>query len=161
MSEVDDIVQMQTRKNNAQEWTKQRWTFLEEKHDLSPVTGNRKLNVPQVELREEVPIGVVKLSERKMTDSDIAEVPQDYSQRAGRGGFISRSWEEAHMMRLDIAKGKTNRINKVILKVTGLWKQTFRIRRESEIRERQVGRGSGSERADTSTESGSGEDEVW
>ena len=46
-----------SRRNNAQEWTKQRWTFLEEKHGLSLLTGKRKLNVPQVELREEVPIG--------------------------------------------------------------------------------------------------------
>ena len=46
-----------SRRNNAQEWTKQRWTFLEEKHGLSLLTVKRKLNVPQVEVREEVPIG--------------------------------------------------------------------------------------------------------
>ena len=61
MSEVDDILQMQTRRNNAQEWTKQRRTFLEEKHGLSLLTGKRKLNFPQVELREEIPIGMLKL----------------------------------------------------------------------------------------------------
>ena len=79
--------------------------------------------------------------------SDITEVSQDCSQGAGWGGSISRSWEETHMMRLAIPKGKTDQINKIILKVKGLWKQTCRIRREYEIRERQAERGDWSERS--------------
>ena len=114
-----------------------------------------------MELREEVPIGVVNPSEMGLAGSDIAEVPQDGPRRVGRGVFISRSWEESHMIRPVIPKGKEDRINKFIIRVTGLWKQTFRIRRESGIRERQMGRGTGSEREGTITESDSGEDEVW
>jgi hypothetical protein len=49
MSEVDDIVQMQTRRNNAQEWTKQRRTFLEEKQkfDHTTIVVSSKLGVFQ------------------------------------------------------------------------------------------------------------------
>ena len=161
MSEVDDIVQMQTRKNHDQEWTKERRTFLEDKHDLSLFTGKQKMNVPQVELLEEVPIGMVRLSEMGISGSDITEVPQDYSQGTGRGVSISRSWEEAHMMCLSIPKGKTDQINKIILKAKRLWKQTFRIRREYEIRERQSERGTWSEKPDVIPGSVPGEDEVW
>ena len=65
------------------------------------------------------------------------------------------------MLRLAIPKGKTESINKIILKATGLWKQAFRIGRELETGERQVGRGVGTVRMDTITRSGSTEDEVW
>ncbi len=57
MSEVDDIIQVQSKKNHSQEWARQRKIFLEEKDGLSLLTGKRKPKVPQVELREEVPIG--------------------------------------------------------------------------------------------------------
>ncbi len=50
---------------------------------------------------------------------------------------------------------------KVILKSTGMWKQAFRIGRELETGERQVGRGVGADRMDTITRSDSTEDEVW
>jgi len=63
MSEVDDIIQTQTKHNQAQEWAKQRRTFLEEKHGLSLLTGKRKPIVPQVELREEVAIGMIRVLE--------------------------------------------------------------------------------------------------
>ena len=121
MSEVDDIVQTQTRRNNAQEWTKQRRTFLEENHGLSLLTVKRKPNVPQVELREEVPVGILQLSEIGVVGSAItAESPQDGLQRINGTDLSSRSWVEAHMSRLTIPKGKTDSSSKIILKATGL-----------------------------------------
>ena len=53
MSEVDDIIQVQSKKNHSQEWTSQRKIFLEEKNGLSLLTGKRKTQVSQVELREQ------------------------------------------------------------------------------------------------------------
>jgi hypothetical protein len=80
MSEVDDMVQTQARTNHSQEWAKQRRTFLEEKHGLSLLTGKRKPNVPQVELREEVPIGVIKLSEMTGADTGSVDKPTNRPQ---------------------------------------------------------------------------------
>ena len=91
MSEVDDIVQMQAKKNHAQEWAKKRRTFLEEKHGLTLLTGKRKPSVPEVELREEVPIGRVRLSEMVGAGSAEAEGLKDCSQEASRSGITSRS----------------------------------------------------------------------
>ena len=51
MSEVDDIIPTQAKKNHSQEWKRQRGIFLEEKNELSLLTGTRKTNTPQVELR--------------------------------------------------------------------------------------------------------------
>ena len=162
MSEVDDIVQTQTRRNNAQEWSRQRRTFLEEKHGLSLLTGKRKPNAPQVELREEVPVGILQLSEMGVAGSAItAESPQDGPQRRNGVDLSSRSWAEAHMLRLAIPKGKTDSSSKIILKAMGLWKQTFRIGQAPETEERQVGRGVRNEKGNAITRSGSAEDEVW
>jgi hypothetical protein len=162
MSEVDDIVQTQTKRNSVQEWTKQRRTFLEEKHRLSLLTVNRKPNVPQVEVREEVPVGILQLSEMGIAASTItAESSQDGLQRTNGVDLFSRSWEESHMLRLAVPKGKTESSSKIILKAMGLWKQTFRIGRTLETEERQVGRGVRTERGDVITRSGSAEDEVW
>ena len=162
MSEVDDIVQTQTRRNNAQEWSRQRRTFLEEKHGLSLLTGKRKPNAPQVELREEVPVGILHLSEMGVAGSAItAESPQDGPQRRNGVDLSTRSWAEAHMLRLAIPKGKTDSSSKIILKAMGLWKQTFRIGQAPETEERQVGRGVRNEKGNAITRSGSAEDEVW
>ena len=162
MSEVDDIVQTQTRRNNAQEWSRQRRTFLEEKHGLSLLTGKRKPNAPQVELREEVPVGILHLSEMGVAGSAItAESPQDGPQRRNGVDLSTRSWAEAHMLRLAIPKGKTDSSSKIILKAMGLWKQTFRFGQAPETEERQVGRGVRNEKGNAITRSGSAEDEVW
>ena len=80
MSEVDDIIQTQSRTNHSQEWTKQRRTFLEEKHRLSLLTGKRKPNVPQVDLLEEVTIGVIKLLEMTVVDTERADKPINFPQ---------------------------------------------------------------------------------
>ena len=134
---------------------------MEEKHGLSLLTGKWKPNVPQLELREEVPVGILQLSEMGVAGSAItAESPQDDLRRTNGVDLFSRSWEEAHMLRLAIPKGKDEISNKIILKTTGLWKQAFRIGRTLETEERQVGRGVGTERRDTITRSGSAEDEV-
>jgi hypothetical protein len=76
---------------------------LEEKHGLSLLTGKRKPNVPQVELREEVPIGAIKLSE--MTNYPQEEYPRTTS---------STIWDEAHVLRLRMPKGKTDQVNKIV-----------------------------------------------
>jgi hypothetical protein len=80
MSEVDDIIQTQSRTNHSQEWTEQRRTFLEEKHGLSLLTGKRKPNVPQVELLEEVTIGVIKLLEMTVVGTERADKPINFPQ---------------------------------------------------------------------------------
>jgi hypothetical protein len=100
MSEVDDIVQVQARTSHSQEWAKQSRTFLEEKHGLSLLTGKRKPNVPQVELREEVPIGAIKMSEMTGVDTERVDNPTNCPQEEYPRATSSTIWDEAHLLRL-------------------------------------------------------------
>ena len=106
MSEVDDIVQTQARTNHSQEWAKQRRTFLEEKHGLSLLTGKRKPNVPQVELREEVPIGAIKISEMTGADTESVDKQTDCHQEEHSRAASSTVWDEAHLLRLVVPRVK-------------------------------------------------------
>ncbi len=99
--------------NHSQEWAKQRWTFLEEKHGLSLFTGKRKPNVSQVELREEVPIGVIKLSEMTDTDTESVDKPTNCPQEEYPRATSSKIWDETHLLRLMVSKGKADQVDLV------------------------------------------------
>ncbi len=107
MSEVDDIIQTQSRTNHSQEWAKQRRTFLEEKHGLSLLTGKRNPNVTQVELLEEVSIGVIKLLEMTVVVTQRADKPINFPQEEYPRTTSSTTWDEAHLLRLIGPKGKS------------------------------------------------------
>jgi len=139
MSEVDDIVQTQARTNHSQEWAKQRRTFLEEKHGLSLLTGKRKPNVSQVELREEVPIGTIKLSEMTGADTGSADKPTNCLQEEYPRATSSTIWDEAHVLRLRVPKGKTDQVNKVVMTAVGVWERKLSVSQESVHRERRAG----------------------
>ena len=140
MSEVDDTVQMQARTNHAQEWAKQRRTFLEEKHGLSLLTGKRKPNVPQVELREEVPIGAIKLSEMTGADTESVDKPTNRPQEEYPRATSSTIWDEAHVLRLMVPKGKTDQVNKIVITAIGVWERKLSVSQESVLRERRAGK---------------------
>jgi hypothetical protein len=139
MSEVNDIIQTQTKHNQAQEWAKQRRTFLEEKHGLWLLTGKRKPIVPQVELREEVPIGMIRVSEMGVVELGGTEGLKEGSQGVSHQTATSRTWRESHMLRLATPKGNLDRANNIIRLATGLWKQTSIASRDRTVRDRQGG----------------------
>ena len=109
---------------------------------MSLLTGKWKPNVPLVELREEVPTG--ELLEMMVAGTARAEEPIDCPQEACPRATTSTTWDEAHLLRLTVPKGKTDQVNKIVTTSTGLWRKTFRTRQENGIRERRAG-----------------EDEVW
>jgi hypothetical protein len=125
MSEVDDMVQTQARTNHSQEWAKQRRTFLEEKHGLSLLTGKRKPNVPQVELCEEVPIGAIKLSEMTGADTGSVDKPTKCPREEYPRATSSTIWDEAHVLRLRVQKGKADQTNKIVVTA---WVCQMRVR---------------------------------
>jgi len=131
MSEVDDIVQTQARTNHSQEWVKQRRTFLEEKHGLSLLTGKRKPNVPQVELREEVPIGAIKMSEMTGADTESVDKPTNFPQEECPRSTSSTILDEGHLLRLTVPKGKTDQVNKIVKISIGVWERNSSVRQES------------------------------
>jgi len=92
MSEVDDIFQLQPKKNHSQEWARQRKIFLEEKNGLSLLTGKRKPQGQQVELREEVPIGHIIML-------DTTEDEPDETVK-GMGGAKAEGQTNRHIPRL-------------------------------------------------------------
>jgi hypothetical protein len=139
MSEVDDIIQTQSRTNHSQEWTKQRRTFLEEKHRLSLLTGKRKPNVPQVELLEEVPIGVIKLLEMTVVGTHRADKPIIFPQEKYPRTTSSTTWDEAHLSRLIGPKGKADHVNKIVTTAIGVWGKKSLVRQEIVLRERRAG----------------------
>jgi hypothetical protein len=137
MSEVDDIVQVQSKKNHSQEWVRQRKIFLEEKNGLSLLTGKRKPQVPQVELREEVPIGHIIMLDVTVDEPDETSKGMGVAKAEGQTTDIFRVWDEAHILRLSVCKGKADRISKVILKAKDRWRHHFKINRAAEIQEQQ------------------------
>jgi hypothetical protein len=138
MSEVDDIVQTQTRTNHSQEWANQRRTFLEEKHGLSLLTGKRKSNAPQVELREEVTIGAIKLSEMTDADTESADKPTNCPQEEYLWATSFKIWDEAHLLGLMVPKGKTDQVNKIVTIATGVWERNSSVRQDSVLPERRT-----------------------
>ena len=141
MSEVDDIVQTQARTNHSQEWAKQRSTFLEEKHGLSLLTGKRKPNVPQVELREAVPIGAIKMSEMTGADTESADRQTDGHQEEYPRASSSTVWDEAHLLRLMVPKGKTDYVDKIVNIAVGVGERNTSARQAGALRERRAGGG--------------------
>ncbi len=139
MSEVDDIIQAQAKTNHSQEWTNQRRTFLEEKHGLGLLTGKRKPNVPQVELREEVPIGMIKLLEMTVVGTERDDKPINCPQEEYPRPISSTTWDEVHLLRLMVPKGKVDQVNKIVTTAIGMWKKHSLVRQESVLRERREG----------------------
>jgi len=139
MSEVDDIIQTQTRHNQSQEWAKQRRTFLEEKNGLSLLTGKRKPIAPQMELREEVPIGMIRVSEMGVAELGGAEGLKDGSHGVSHQTATSRTWSEAHILRLTTPKSNLDRASTIIRLATGLWTQTSLANQDRRTRGRPGG----------------------
>jgi hypothetical protein len=137
MSEVDDIVQVQSKKNHTQEWVRQRKIFLEEKNGLSLLTGKLKPQVPQVELREEVPMGHIIMLDVTEDEPDETSKGMGGAKAEGQTTDIFRGWHEAHILRLSVCKGKADRISKVILKAIDRWRHHFKTNRATEIQEQQ------------------------
>jgi hypothetical protein len=112
---------------------------LEEKHGLSLLTGKRKPNVPQVELREEVPIGTIKLSEMTGADTGSADKPTNCLQEEYPRATSSTIWDEAHVLRLRVPKGKTDQVNKIVMTAVGVWERKLSVSQESVYRDRRAG----------------------
>ena len=161
MSEVDDIVQVQSKKNHSQEWVRQRKIFLEEKNGLSLLTGKRKPQVPQVELREEVPIGHIIMLDVTVDEPDETSKGMGVAKAEGQTTDIFRVWDEAHILRLSVCKGKADRISKVILKAKDRWRHHFKINRAAEIQEQQSYWEAWAKNTGNTVSSRAGEEEVW
>jgi hypothetical protein len=104
---------------------------LEEKHGLSLLTGKRNPNVPQVELREEVPIGVIKMLERTVGGTTRADKPINCPQEEYPRLTTSTTWDEAHPLRLAMPKGKSDQVNKIVTTAIGLWGKLFLVSQET------------------------------
>ncbi len=161
MSEVDDIVQVQSKKNHSQEWVRQRKIFLEEKNGLSLLTGKRKPQVPQVELREEVPIGHIIMLDGTVDEPDETSKGMGVSKAEGQTTDIFRGWHETHILRLSVCKGKADWISKVILKAKDRWKHHFKTNRATEIQEQQSYWEAWAKNTGNTVSSRAAEEEVW
>ena len=132
-------IQTQSRTNHSQEWPTQRRTFLEEKHGLSLLTGKRKPNVPQVELFEEVTIGVIKLLEMTVVGTERADKPINFPQEEYPRVTSSTTWDEAHLLRLIGPKGKVDQVNKIVTTGIRVWEKNSFVSQETVLRERRAG----------------------
>jgi hypothetical protein len=77
---------------------------------------------------DQVPIGAIKLSE--MTNYPQEEYPRTTS---------STIWDEAHVLRLRMPKGKTDQVNKIVITAIGVWERKLSVSQESVNRERRAG----------------------
>jgi hypothetical protein len=110
---------------------------VQEKHGLDLLTGKRKPNVAQVELREEVPIGMIKLLEMNV-DTERDDKPINCPQEEYPRATSSTTWDEAHLLRLMVPKGKVDQVNKIVTTTIGVWKKNCLVRQESVLRERRA-----------------------
>ena len=51
----------------------------------------------------------------------------------------STIWDEAHLLRLMVPKGKNDQVNKIVKIAIGVWERNSSVRQESELRERRAG----------------------
>ena len=95
--------------------------------------------MPQVELREEVPIGAIKLSEMTGADTGSVDKPTNRPQEEYPRATSSTTWDEAHVLRLRVPKGKTDQVNKIVMTAVGVWERKLSVSQESVHRERRAG----------------------
>jgi hypothetical protein len=134
---------------------------LEEKNGLSLLTGKRKTQVSQVELREEVPIGHIIMLDVTEDEPDETSKGMGVAKAEGQTTDIFRGWNETHVFRLSVWKGKADRISKVILKATDRWRHHFKTNRATEIQEQQSYWEAWAKNTGNTVSSRAGEEEVW
>jgi len=126
---VDDIVQIQAKKNHDQVGQTEmdlsggkEWTWLH---------GQTETERTQVESFG--PIGYIRLSEETTEELTESRDHEECSKAERQTAIVSRRWYEDHMLRLAGRKGRADQVSKIIAKAKELWRQHFKVTGVKEI----------------------------
>ena len=86
-----------------------------------------------------MPIGSIKLSEMTGADTESVDKPTNRPQEEYPRATSSTIWDEAHVLRLMVPKGKTDQVNKIVITAIGVWERKLSVSQESVLRERRAG----------------------
>ena len=86
-----------------------------------------------------MPIGSIKLSEMTGADTESVDKPTNCPQEEYPRATSSTIWDEAHVLRLRVPKGKTDQVNKIVITAIGVWERKLSVSQESVHRERRAG----------------------
>ena len=71
--------------------------------------------------------------------TERADEPINCPQEEYPGATSSTIWDEAHLLRLMVPKGKSDQVNKIVTTTIGVWEKNSLVREESVLRERRAG----------------------